>query len=154
VPTTIFLKKASDFFRLPNQDPLNARQTLKYYFDPDQTDQVDVAMFCSFLAMFGPATTIMRKLADFFRIDSTARDGILPVDVKEVDNLAELEAMEPANSFFVNTEAGEKTVFNLVSVDNEGEYLVDSDGKRYASWVAFVEANPPIPPPREEEEEE
>jgi hypothetical protein len=149
VPTAVFLKKAAHAFKLPNQDPANARETLGYYFE---TDEVDVATFCSFLAMFGPAPSTMRKIADFFKIDPATRDAILPVDITEVGNVAELEAIEPANSFSVNTEAGQKTVFNIVSVDNQSEYLVDSDGKKYDSWVAFVQENPPIPPPNEEED--
>jgi hypothetical protein len=85
------------------------------YFNPEQSEEVDIATFCSFI----PAASVMRKFTNFFRIDAAEHDAILPADVKPANDLERLEAIEPANSFLFNTAVGEKTVFNLVSVNIE-----------------------------------
>jgi len=152
VPRSLFFRKAPEAFRLPNQALANARQSLEFVW-VSEAQEVDLVMFCAFLAMFGPSTTAMRKVADWLKVDDAVRENILPVDMSGVEDLSKLEELEPVNSFSVRTKHGEKTVFNLVAVENDGQYLVDSDGQKYGGWAEFVEANPPLPPPGDEEED-
>jgi hypothetical protein len=152
VPARVFVKKAAETFSLPNQDIANAREVLNTFLDIDRGQPVNIAAFCGLLATFGPSASLMRKLKQYLECPEEARAAIQWIDMGSAKDLALVEA-EEGNSFEADTVNGSKIVYNLVTIDADGRYLLDSDGKRYSSWTDFCTENPPATEEEEEAEE-
>jgi hypothetical protein len=147
IPRNRFLRAVAEAVRLPQQTAQNAREILAPFFEKQE---VGVTEFCLVLAQFGPGSAMMRKIGSYWKCSEKARHAIQGVNLGELglDELAEVEG----NSFEVETAAGGITLYNLVGVENDGQYLVDGDGKTYGSWVEFFEANPAASSEASEEE--
>jgi hypothetical protein len=82
----------------------------------------------------------MRKVQDFWKCPTEARNAIQGVNIAAIEDIAELADAE-GNSFEVEREGSTVTVYNLVAVESGGEFLVDSDGRRWSTWAGFCSAN-------------
>jgi hypothetical protein len=136
-----FIQKVSEAWRGTDLDGPSARTLLQKTFG--FSEEVSLAEFCSFLAEFGPISTILRKLDQYWSCPSESRDALQPVDLGGFEDLS-VAVNEEGNSFEIETVGGMKTVYNLVTVDADGQFLIDGQGRRYASWNEFCEANPPM----------
>jgi hypothetical protein len=136
-----FVKKIADAYRGP-VDANAARALLRRTFGSDPDDQVSLAEFCGFLAQFGPTVTVFRKLNQFWQLSEVLRDALQPVDLAAFEDLA-LANSEEGNSFEIETVEGPKTVYNLVTIDADGMFLLDHEGRRYGTWQEFCDVNPP-----------
>jgi hypothetical protein len=123
-------------------DTAAARTLLHRTFEPEPGEHVSIVEYSGFLAQFGPPSTLMRKLDHYWRCPNEARAALQPLDFSSVDSGTET-VNEEGNSFEIETTRGAKIVYNLVTVESDGQYLVDDSGMRYASWITFCEANPP-----------
>jgi hypothetical protein len=145
-----FVRTAAEAWR-GDFDTAAARTLLYRTFEPEPGEQVNVVEYSGFLAQFGPISELMRKLDHYWRCPAEAREALQPLDLSSViawnDPLT-----EDGNSFEIETANGTKIVYNLITVEPNGQYLVDDSGTRYSSWITFCEANPPKPESSDEEE--
>ncbi|KAH0791428.1 39 kDa initiator binding protein [Histomonas meleagridis] len=138
VNTVQFIRKVSELLRLPNQTESNARDAIRFIFDPEIQPETEFMQFCAFMAMFGPAPTAMRKIGHFLKCPQNIMNSIVFNDMSELAN-TNIEDME-MNCFTLSLGEGkEKNVYNRVSVDTNGKYLVDADGVEYESWEELFE---------------
>lgn len=155
VPTKDFLKKAVPFFKLPNQREANARDTLKFIFDPEVLENTDFVQFCCFLAMFGPHQTAIRKIGHWLKCPAEMKDLLLFPDIP--DGSVELTDDTEMNCFTLKTGdeeeqegSNEKYVYNIPYIDTDGSYLVDTEGNTYKDWSEYFEKNNPKAESKEE----
>lgn len=153
VSTKDFLKKAAPFFKLPNQREANARDTLKFIFDPEAIENTNFVQFCAFLAMFGPHHTAIRKIGHWLKCPAEMKDLLLFPDIP--DGSVELTDDTEMNCFTLKTgeeeesnekeegDANEKYVYNIPNIDTDGSYLVDTEGNTYKDWLEYFEKNNP-----------
>jgi hypothetical protein len=151
VPSEQFVRKIAAAFA-GDFEPAAARSLLRKTFQPEPGEEVTIAEYAGFLAEFGPVTTLLRKVNSYWQCSEEARSALQPLDFASIGDRGST-ADEEGNSFEIETTGGKvKIVYNLVTVESDGNYLVDDDGRRYGSWVEFCEANPPAPGQGEEEE--
>jgi hypothetical protein len=139
VETNDFILKAAFPFRLPNQTTSNAREALKWYFDPTLIDTVNFRQFCAFLAMFGPMGTALRKLSHFLKCPDDLGERVMFLDAQSVGSPDfDLDDAE-VNGFTVTTGEKEMTVYNNPLAETSEPYLVDTEGTCYGSWGEYFE---------------
>jgi hypothetical protein len=151
IPTELFVRKAAEAFRNSTQDTAVVRSLLRRTFAPSPGERFTLAEFCSLLAEFGPISSLFQKLSDYWNCSDLAREGLQPIDIASFSELSQAQN-EECNSFEIVTTDGPRTVYNRVSVDADGEYLVDDTDRTYKSWPEFCEANPPTVTDTEEED--
>jgi hypothetical protein len=144
------VRKIADASRV-DFDTAAARMLLHRSFEPELGEQVSIVEYSGFLAQFGPGGVLMRKLDHYWRCSDEARASLQPIDFSSVNSWTD-PANEEGNSFEIETANGTKIVYKFITVESDGQYLVDDNGTRYASWITFCEANPPQPGTSEDDE--
>ena len=135
VSTQEFIKKVSSTFKLQNQTESNARQALLFFFDPEAMSETKFVQFCAFLALFGPAQTIFRKIGHFLRCPEAIINEVSYFDVADV--LSSDEDTYINEFVLYSGEDDEKSVYNIPTLTTNESYLIDSDGNKYNSWLEF-----------------
>ena len=146
-----FLRIATPYFKLPYQTESNAREALKFIFDPQSNPSIDFIQFCSFLAMFGPPRTAIRKIGHWLKCPPELRDELLFPDIPDDDDLSEDAEM---NCFTLKSKNSdnEKTVYNIPYADTDDFYLIDMDDHLYKDWPEYFEKNLPEMDNKEKDE--
>lgn len=145
VPTKVFLSKAPNAYKLPNQSLSNARAALKFIFDPETSETTDFIQFCAFLAMFGPAQSAIRKIGAFLKCPENIKEQLGMPDLGTFqDPEINLEDTEMNGFTFTAKDGAERTLYNIPYVEavssrepSKGNYLIDDEGTEFESWIDF-----------------
>jgi hypothetical protein len=140
VDNSEFVRKVSGLVCLPSQSIANAKETLSWFFDPENNEKVSFAQFCGFLAMFGPVPSAMRKLGHFLKCPPELRDALVYLDVAGIEENEEELGSEEGNLFTVEMNGKSVAIYNRIDVESSEQYLIDGEGKAYGSWVEVFEA--------------
>ena len=136
VPTGVFLKKAIKIFKLPHQTESNARETIGFFFDPAENEEISFFQFCAFLALFGPSSTVCRKISDLIKINPDVRNMFSFVDPTDFNNE---DSDNEINCFNIPGPNEEFSVYNNPFVPFGEKYLIDQNGEQYSTWNEFLE---------------
>ncbi|OHT04057.1 hypothetical protein TRFO_28491 [Tritrichomonas foetus] len=134
VDTDDFIWKAAASFKLQNQTESNAREALRFFFDPETIDEVSFVQFSAFLALFGPTSTMFRKIQHFLRCPPKLKDGLVyadAIDVQEPDKETWM------NEFSLTCNEEEVFIYNNPNATTSEMYLTDEEGNKYGSWMEF-----------------
>jgi hypothetical protein len=146
IPSDEFKQKLARLVKMPHQTLKNARKAIKWLFATDRNEMIYFEQFCGFLGQFGPMTSAMRKVQDYFKCQDQRKD-LESLEIAGMDQ--ERLVGEVANLFTMETRGRNLAIYNRIDVkisephlvDSE-PYLVDEDGRSYASWTEVFEANP------------
>ncbi|OHS97260.1 hypothetical protein TRFO_09523 [Tritrichomonas foetus] len=140
VDVSEFVRKTANLCKLPKQTESNAKETLQFFFSPDEIENVSFSQFCAFLALFGPSDSVFRKIRDIFGLSEDIKNCFeYPEPAEFTDESIETEMN--GFSVFVGTES-ERYVFNNPCVPYGKTYLIDETGKMFDTWNDFFTENP------------
>lgn len=148
IQTDVFILKAADRFRQPQQPLDNAKEVLQAIIAPQVTQTtVTFAHLCKFLAMFGPAESAMMKIASLLTVSNDTGQW-LAFDPESVSTSHGFFDERQPNRLVLNfpdsglPPTGTKSVWNLPLVDFNYNYICDELGHTYPSWKDYFDRNP------------
>jgi hypothetical protein len=140
-----FLEKAAARFKTEQQAMENAVKVLRAIVCPTHEAVVTEAAFVRFMAMFGPASTAMLKIASLLEIsEATGRWLVFDTGAARAGFHAMFDTAE-ANCLLLRNGQAVTHVWNLPHVDSREDYIVDERGKTYASWSDYFTQHPAHP---------
>jgi hypothetical protein len=142
INTEPFLRKAAAKFKTEQQAIDNAIDVLRAIICPANELMVSEVQFVRFLAMFGPAATVMLKIASLLEIShATGQWLIFDQTTVPPGVYAAFDTVE-ANCLVIRKGNSVSRVWNLPLVDSREDYVVDERGKSYASWKDYFLQHP------------
>jgi hypothetical protein len=141
IPTE-FLHLSAERFRASHQKLGNASTILNAIFvcaDPAQLTHLD-------FAKFGPEETLIQKLDSLLKSSNQNHNWLKLSRPVFRDDRSTIYGYfdEREHNCFVLRRAGhpEERFYNLMQVPATSEYLVDAEGRKYASWQHYFESHP------------
>jgi hypothetical protein len=144
VPVDFVVDKAAQRFRYRDQPLENAREVIAAILKPAASGERFVfADFGRLLAMFGPAKTIMVKIAALLACsNATGRWLMFERNHSVMGPLAFFHQYVPNCLVVQHSDNSQEKVFNVPVVEAPGDYLVDDFGNRYDGWEAWFGKHP------------
>lgn len=142
VPRNIFVTSLAQMIRYEEQPIKNAEDVIGCILPANATDTLTFSDLCRFLAMFGPANSVMSKISQLFT--EAIRENWLTFEaVSDGEKHAKFDVTE-MNCLELHTIHGEvRRVWNIPGVDiGDDDFVIDEDGSRYRSWGHYFSQRP------------
>ena len=145
VAANFFISKVASKYKQPQQEKANAYDVMKAIFAPHSTESIKFSAFYRFLAMFGPAETVMLKIHSLLEVATAGTPwlyfGLLPSS--DFNGFyGHFDENEP-NCLVLHNKDGTLThVYNLPLVPSGESYIVNTQGTKYDSWEHYFQENP------------
>ncbi|KAH0789047.1 39 kDa initiator binding protein [Histomonas meleagridis] len=142
--TTYFVPQAAKRYCAPRQSYQNSFEVLMAIFAPQETSFIRFDDFYRIYAFFGPADTLMLKIASLLECATTGTHwlyfGQLPTNnVTVYGHIDEVES----NCLVIHEANGNVTkVWNDPFKDSNSDYLIDQNDNRYSSWEQYFRVHP------------
>ena len=139
--------RAATRYKQPKQPQQNAFDVLRAILAPQDKMEITFPDFFRFMAMFGPADTVMLKIHSLLEVATAGNPwlyfGITP-GIEETGMYAYFDEAEP-NALVIHDGKGNEKVWNLplVSARDDFHYIEDKDGRKYGSWIEYFREHPP-----------
>jgi hypothetical protein len=149
VPVGTFVRWAAGRLRQPEQPVGNAIDVVRAIVPSTADGRITIEAFARFLAMFGPAPTIMIKIAGL--LTSSEKHGqwlsLQPVDPSVQPQLCGMFDDKEPNCLVIRP-LGKPAVrvWNLPLVEACDPYLTDEGGRLWRGWEVYFKENPPSDP--------
>jgi hypothetical protein len=149
VPVGTFVPWAAGRFRQPEQPIGNAADVVRAIVPVTADGRITIGAFARFLAMFGPAPTIMIKIAGL--LTSSEKHGqwlsLQPVDQAAQPQLSGMFDDKEPNCLVLRA-LGKPAVrvWNLPLVEASDPYVTDERGRLWRGWEVYFKENPPPDP--------
>ncbi|OHT07139.1 39 kDa initiator binding protein [Tritrichomonas foetus] len=146
VDVNYFVSTISARYKENEQPTHNAFDVLKAIFAPQGTDTVKFSDFYRFMAMFGPAKTVMLKIHSLLEVATAGTPwlyfGLLP-SADFDDFYGHFDENEP-NCLVLHKNDGTTTqIWNLPLSTSDEQYVIDDNCVKYASWQQYFAEHPP-----------
>jgi hypothetical protein len=148
VPTQTVIDRSARHFRYNEQPLENAREVIEAIMVPTLGDtKCGFADFCRFLAMFGPAKTIMLKIASLLTCSSQSGKWLTFESPSQIQHPPPYASFDKSTPNCLVVHHGDGTIeraFNdpNTSANDDGAYLFDDQGKVYRSWNDYFALHP------------
>lgn len=146
VPLESAIDRTADWFRYQEQPRDNAHDVIEAIMKPTATEpRLSFSDFCRFLAMFGPARTVMLKISALLTCsNSTGKWLIFEKDRSSVKLPVAFFNHEMPNCLIVcHADNSREKVFNNPVVETgKDEYLIDEFGHLYKDWDVWFRVHP------------
>lgn len=141
-----FVGRAAKRYKQEKQSLTNAFDVLTAILAPQDKMEIYFPDFFRFMAMFGPADTVMLKIHSLLEVSTVGTPwlyfGITPT-ADEASVYGFFDETE-ANALIIHDRNGEDRVWNLplVPAGDGCQYVEDKDGRKYASWQEYFHEHP------------
>ncbi|OHT03571.1 39 kDa initiator binding protein [Tritrichomonas foetus] len=144
-----FLQHAAAKFKIPEQNEKQALNIIKSIIAPHHVELINFEMFARFMAMFGPPQTVMQKITSL--LESSEREKPEPwLLFSKPESMPQNYGMfdeNEQNCLFIKMYGTEIKVWNIPLINsNEGDYIMDEDGRLFSSWDTYFKHHP-LPKP-------
>lgn len=143
----VFIPKAAERFKQMEQPLENAIDVLKAILtpEPNQT-HVTFKQLCGFLAMFGPESSIMIKIASLLMCSNGNgqwlyfnKDDQYYSQLKEY---GQFDENEPNCLNLIHVGVSKIRVWNRPLTSASEQYVIDENNNKYGSWEQYFKINP------------
>jgi len=141
IPQRIFIDKAANEFKQQEQPLENAIEVIRAIIAPIETTHLLYSDLYKFLAMFGPKSTIMLKIAQLLTCSNNTGSWLHFTPDPPTDIGSEFTGCfniyEPNCLVLKYRDGSERHIWNNPLIDAMGTYLTDDNGRTYNSWDSF-----------------
>ena len=141
-----FVGRAAQRYKQPKQPLKNAFDVLTAILAPQDKMEISYGDFFRFMAMFGPAETVMLKIHSLLEVATAGTPwlyfGITPT-VEDGGVFGFFDDAE-ANALVIHDGKGGDRVWNLpfVPAGEIYQYVEDKEGRKYTSWKEYFRDYP------------
>ena len=148
-PSKIFIQRAAQYLKHSEQPQDNAESVLRALIVPCRLGFHSVSKidFFRFLAMFGPPSSAMVKIAGLLEHSNNTGNWLsFAPEAQEPNSFyASFDSAVPNCLVFHKSNGTTFRVYNFPTIEiAKGNYLVDQNGRYYDCWGGFFNAHPEI----------
>ena len=142
LPASVFIEKAAEYFRQPEQPIQNAQEVISAIVDPSHQSTLNRSDLYKFLAMFGPPKTAMLKIASLLLCSNNNGNWLYfdPRQVPQGQMNGSFDPLKPNCLVIRYSNNVVRRVWNHPIIDAFGIYLIDDNENRYTAWDKYFES--------------
>lgn len=131
-----FLESAAIHFKLPDQSLDDAKTRIKLILP--EKHQITISHFEQIMALFGPDSTFMQKLQNFFDTSKMLGPWINFESTQNInlDFYGYVDSKE-SNAIIIFNKGETSKIWNFPFLDSTQSYLIDENNVLYSSWTDY-----------------